>query len=136
MYLPPEQGPFPVVLYFHGGGWVIADKDVYDGGARALAKASGAAVVSVDYRRAPEHPFPAAWNDAMAAYRWLLGNPARVDGDGGRIALAGESAGGQFVRHELPDKTAEVRDDLSIAAIQRDQFSVGNRERCGHPAGT
>ena len=96
VYLPPEQGPFPVVLYFHGGGWVIADKDVYDGGARALAKASGAAVVSVDYRRAPEHPFPAAWNDAMAAYRWLLGNPARVDGDGGRIALAGESAGGSL----------------------------------------
>ncbi len=96
LYLPEGDGPFPVVLYFHGGGWVIADKDVYDGGARALAKSAQAAVVSVDYRLAPEHPFPAAWDDALAAYKWLLGNPAKVDGDGGRIALAGESAGGNL----------------------------------------
>lgn len=96
IYLPEGDGPFPVVLYFHGGGWVIADKDVYDGGARALAKSAQAVVVSIDYRRAPEHPFPAAWDDALAAYRWLLGNPAKVNGDGGRIALAGESAGGNL----------------------------------------
>jgi acetyl esterase/lipase len=96
VYLPEGNGPFPVVLYFHGGGWVLANKDVYDGGARALAKASDAAVVSVDYRLAPEHPFPAAWDDALAAYRWVLGNPAKVNGDGGRIALAGESAGGNL----------------------------------------
>lgn len=96
VYLPEGHGPFPVVLYFHGGGWVIADKDVYDGGARSLAKAAHAAVVSVDYRQAPEHPFPAAWNDALAAYKWLLGNPAKVNGDGGRVALAGESAGGNL----------------------------------------
>lgn len=96
VYVPEGQGPFPVVLYFHGGGWVIADRKVYDGGARALAKSAGAAVVSVDYRQAPEHKFPAAWDDALAAYRWLLGNPAKVNGDGGRIALAGESAGGNL----------------------------------------
>src|SRR5688572_14287290 len=94
VYLPEGSGPFPVVLYFHGGGWVIGSKDVYDGGARALSKAAQAAVVSLDYRLAPEHPFPAAWDDALAAYKWLLGNPAKVNGDGGRIALAGESAGG------------------------------------------
>lgn len=96
LYLPQGAGPFPTVLYFHGGGWVIANKDVYDGGARALAKAANAVVVSVDYRLAPEHPFPAAWDDALAAYQWLLGNPAKVNGDGGRIALAGESAGGNL----------------------------------------
>lgn len=96
IYLPEGVGPFPVVLYFHGGGWVIGSKDVYDGGARALARAAQAAVVSVDYRLAPEHPFPAAWDDALAAYRWLLGNPAKINGDGGRIALAGESAGGNL----------------------------------------
>jgi acetyl esterase/lipase len=96
VYLPEGAGPHPVVLYFHGGGWVIASKEVYDGGARALAKAADAVVVSVDYRLAPENPFPAAWDDALAAYRWLLGNPAKVNGDGGRIALAGESAGGNL----------------------------------------
>ncbi len=96
IYLPEGVGPFPVVLYFHGGGWVIGSKDVYDAGARALARSAQAAVVSVDYRLAPEHPFPAAWDDAFAAYKWLLGNPAKINGDGGRIALAGESAGGNL----------------------------------------
>lgn len=89
-------GPLPVVLYFHGGGWVIADRKVYDGGARGLAKASGAIVVSVDYRQAPEHRFPAAWDDALAAYRWLTTNAASLGGDPSRLALAGESAGGNL----------------------------------------
>ncbi|HTU66603.1 MAG TPA: alpha/beta hydrolase [Steroidobacteraceae bacterium] len=96
VYVPEGAGPFPVVLYFHGGGWVIADRKVYDGGARSLAKAANAAVVSVDYRQAPEHRFPAAWDDAFAAYRWLLANSAQVNGDGGAVALAGESAGGNL----------------------------------------
>lgn len=89
-------GPLPVVLYFHGGGWVIADRKVYDGGARGLAKTSGAIVVSVDYRQAPEHRFPAAWDDALAAYRWLTTNAASLGGDPSRLALAGESAGGNL----------------------------------------
>lgn len=89
-------GPLPVVLYFHGGGWVIADRKVYDGGARGLAKASGAIVVSVDYRQAPEHRFPAAWDDALTAYRWLTTNAASLGGDPSRLALAGESAGGNL----------------------------------------
>ncbi|RYF28634.1 MAG: alpha/beta hydrolase [Comamonadaceae bacterium] len=88
--------PLPVVLYFHGGGWVIADKDVYDGGARGLAKEAHAIVVSVDYRQAPEHKFPAAWDDALASYRWLTQNAAQLGGDPSRLALAGESAGGNL----------------------------------------
>jgi acetyl esterase len=60
VYTPAGKGPFPVIVYFHGGGWVIADKDVYDGGARGLSKSAQAIVVSVDYRRAPEAKFPAA----------------------------------------------------------------------------
>ncbi|MHC5721893.1 MAG: alpha/beta hydrolase, partial [Nostoc sp.] len=63
VYTPAGKGPFPVVVYFHGGGWVIADKKVYDGGARGIAKAANAIVVSVDYRQAPENKFPAAWDD-------------------------------------------------------------------------
>ena len=88
------QGPLPVVLYFHGGGWVIADRKVYAGGARGLARNAQAVVVSVDYRRAPEAPFPAQHDDALAAYRWLLQNAASIGGDPSRIAFAGESAGG------------------------------------------
>lgn len=96
VYTPEGAGPLPVVLYFHGGGWVIADRKVYDGGARGLAKASGAIVVSVDYRQAPEHRFPAAWDDALAAYRWLTMHAADIGGDPARLALAGESAGGNL----------------------------------------
>ncbi len=89
-------GPMPAVLYFHGGGWVLADPTVYAGGARGLARNSGAIVVSIDYRRAPEAPFPAQHDDALAAYRWLLQNAASIGTDPGRIALAGESAGGNL----------------------------------------
>ncbi len=89
-------GPLPVVLYFHGGGWVIADRKVYDGGARGLARQAHAIVVSVDYRQAPEHRFPAAWDDALAAYRWLTTHADTLGGDPHRLALAGESAGGNL----------------------------------------
>lgn len=96
VYTPAGAGPFPVVVYFHGGGWVIADKQVYDGGARGLAKQAQAVVVSVDYRLAPEAKFPAAWDDALAAYKWVAANAASIKGDPMRMALAGESAGGNL----------------------------------------
>ncbi|MET0291912.1 MAG: alpha/beta hydrolase, partial [Steroidobacteraceae bacterium] len=85
-----------VVVYFHGGGWVIADRHVYDGGARGLSKAANAIVISVDYRQAPEHKFPAAWDDALAAYRWAIAHAADFGGNAQRVALAGESAGGNL----------------------------------------
>jgi acetyl esterase len=95
IYTPASgAGPWPVVVYYHGGGWVIASKDVYDGGARALSKMANAVVVSVDYRQGPEHKFPAAHDDAIATYRWVLDNAASIKGDPRRVALAGESAGG------------------------------------------
>ncbi|CAI3787748.1 Acetyl esterase [Pseudomonas sp. MM227] len=96
VYTPEGTGPFPVVLYFHGGGWVFADRKVYDGGARGISKQANAVVVSVDYRRAPENKFPAAHEDALAAYRWLSKNAASLNGDAKRLALAGESAGGNL----------------------------------------
>ena len=96
VYTPDGAGPFPVVVYFHGGGWVIADKEVYDGGARALSKQANAIVVSVDYRRSPEVKFPAAWDDALASYKWVSENAASMKGDPRRMALAGESAGGNL----------------------------------------
>lgn len=96
IYTPEGAGPFPVVVYFHGGGWVIADKQVYDGGARGISKQANAVVVSVDYRQAPENKFPAAWDDALASYKWAIANAASIKGDPKRIALAGESAGGNL----------------------------------------
>ena len=96
IYTPKGKGPFPVIVYYHGGGWVIADLDVYDASPRALANASGAIVVSAHYRQAPEHKFPAAHDDAFAAYRWTLDNAASFGGDPARVAVAGESAGGNL----------------------------------------
>jgi acetyl esterase len=97
IYTPRDQSAvLPVIVYFHGGGWVIADKNVYDGGARSLSSKSKAIVISVDYRQAPEHKFPAAWDDALAAYRWTIENAAELNGDTTRVALAGESAGGNL----------------------------------------
>lgn len=90
------RGPLPVIVYFHGGGWVVADINVYDAGARALARESGAMVISFEYRHAPENKFPAAHDDAVAAYRWTLANAARLGGDPRKIAVAGESAGGNL----------------------------------------
>lgn len=90
------RGALPIILYFHGGGWVLADSKVYAGGARGLAREARAIVISVDYRRAPEAPFPAQHEDALASYRWILKNGARLGGDPSRIAFAGESAGGNL----------------------------------------
>ena len=91
----PAQG-MPVILYIHGGGWVIADLDVYDASPRALAKKANAIVVSVHYRQAPEHKFPAAHDDTLAAYKWLLENAQSWGGDAKRVAIVGESAGGNM----------------------------------------
>lgn len=96
VYTPGGSGPFPVVLYFHGGGWVLGSIDSDDASARGIATTARAVVVSVGYRLAPEHPFPAAWEDALAAYQWLLDHAACIQGDGSRIALAGEGAGGNL----------------------------------------
>lgn len=89
-------GMLPVIVYYHGGGWVIADLDTYDASARSLAEKVGAMVVSVHYRQAPEHKFPTAHNDAFAAYEWVVKNAATMSGDAKRIAVAGESAGGNL----------------------------------------
>jgi acetyl esterase/lipase len=91
-----DTEPRPVVVYFHGGGWVIADLDVYDPSPRALAKATGCVFVSCHYRHAPENKFPAAHEDAWAAWQWVTGNAAALGGDGERFAIVGESAGGNL----------------------------------------
>ncbi len=96
IYTPAGQGLFPVILYIHGGGWVIADLDTYDSSPRALANAAKAIVVSTHYRLAPEHPFPASHEDTFAAYQWVRKNAESFHGDADRLAVAGESAGGNM----------------------------------------
>ena len=90
----PVAGPVPLVVYLHGGGWVIGSVATHDRACRRLAAASGAAVLSIDYRRAPEHPWPAAVDDTLAALRWVATRPAVLDPHPTAVAVAGDSAGG------------------------------------------
>ncbi len=94
----PKTGKthYPVVVYYHGGGWVIATIDTYNASAQALAEKTDAIVVAVEYRKGPEFKFPTAHNDAFTAYKWALQNAAGFKGDSTRVALAGESAGGNL----------------------------------------
>jgi len=92
-YLPEGEPPFPTVAYFHGGGWVVGDLDTHDRTCRTLTDAAGCLVVSVDYRLAPENPFPAAVEDVYAATEWLGEHAGEFGGDPGRLAVAGDSAG-------------------------------------------
>lgn len=97
VYTPAGTGPFPVVVYCHGGGYVVGDLDTQDMIARVLCSWSGSVVVSVDYRLAPEHPFPAAPDDTFAVLEWAATNANDIGGDSARLALAGDSAGGNLV---------------------------------------
>ena len=96
VYTPEGSPPFPIVVFFHGGGWVVGTLDTYDPLCRALAAATPAVVVSVDYRLAPEHRWPAAAEDAYAATLWASRHAAELGGAQHRLAVAGDSAGGNL----------------------------------------
>jgi acetyl esterase len=96
LYRPAGEGPLPALLYFFGGGWVLGTIDTADGVSRSLANASGALVVVTGYRLAPEHPFPAAVDDCYAAVGWVAGHAAEIGADPARLAVGGDSAGGNL----------------------------------------
>lgn len=96
VYTPEGIGPLPVIVYFHGGGWVLYDLDTFNPICRDLANAAGAIVFAVAYRLAPEHPFPAAVDDAFATVCWVADHAGEIGGDGSGIAVAGDSSGGNL----------------------------------------
>jgi acetyl esterase len=96
VYTPSGSGPFPVLVYYHGGGWVIGNRDSVDAPCRSLANSAQCVVVSVDYRLAPEHKFPTAAEDCYDATRWVAEHAGELAVDAGRIAVGGDSAGGNL----------------------------------------
>jgi acetyl esterase len=96
VYTPNGTAPFPLLVYFHGGGWVLGGIDTHDGTCRSLANGAGCVVVSVDYRLAPEHRYPAAAEDCCAATQWAAAHAAELGADARRVAVGGDSAGGNL----------------------------------------
>lgn len=121
IYTPSGEGPVPVLVFFHGGGWMLGDLDTHDALCRALTNAAGTVVVSVAYRRAPEHHFPAALTDSYAATEWIGRNAASIGGDPDALAVGGDSAGGTLA-------TA-----VALLARDRDTLSI-DRQVLAYPA--
>jgi acetyl esterase len=96
VYRPEGDGPLPLIAYVHGGGWMLGSVDSFDTVVRALANASGAVLASIEYRLAPEDPFPAGLDDVLCAVRWLAASAAELGVDPERLAIAGDSAGGNL----------------------------------------
>ncbi|MBB1601987.1 alpha/beta hydrolase [Variovorax sp. UMC13] len=116
IYRPQAAGPLPTVAYFHGGGYVIGDLSTHDNMCREICRGAQAVVVSVDYRLAPEHPFPAGIEDAVAATKWIVAH-ARELGGNDTVAVAGDSAGGNFaavVTQQLRDAGLPLAAQLLI----------------------
>jgi acetyl esterase len=110
--VPPGSAPFPVLVYLHGGGWSIGDCASHAKLTRQLCIGAGAVVVSVDYRLAPENPYPAPLDDCVAAVRWVRENAGRLGGDAARMAIGGDSAGGNL----SAAVSIELRRELSLRA--------------------
>jgi acetyl esterase len=108
LYTPADTTtPSGLLVYFHGGGFVIGDLETHDAHCRRLAHASGQRVLAVDYRLAPEHPFPAGHDDALAATRWAFDHAAELGADPARIGVGGDSAGGNLAASIALDLRAD-----------------------------
>jgi acetyl esterase len=133
LYRPLGSAPnaaLPALIYFHGGGWVIGDLDTHDVVCRQIANGSGAAVVSVDYRLAPEHKFPAAGEDAIAATAWIAAHGATLGIDTARLAVGGDSAGGNLAAVVALD----ARDRNGPKLIQQTLIYPATESTMSHPS--
>ncbi len=133
LYRPLGSAPnaaLPALIYFHGGGWVIGDLDTHDVVCRQIANGSGGAVVSVDYRLAPEHKFPAAVEDAIAATAWIAAHGATLGIDTARLAVGGDSAGGNLAAVVALD----ARDRNGPKLIQQTLIYPATESTMSHPS--
>ena len=137
LYTPAEAAtPSGLVVYFHGGGFVIGDLESHDAHCRRLAHHSGQRVMAVDYRLAPEHPFPAGHDDALAATRWAFDHAAELGADPARIGVGGDSAGGNLAASVALDLRADPERRLKLQmllypAVWPDEETASRRERDG-----
>ncbi|MGH3084992.1 MAG: alpha/beta hydrolase, partial [Gaiellaceae bacterium] len=117
LYRPSGDGDMGLLVYLHGGGWVVGDLETHDSTCRALAADSGHAVLSVDYRLAPEHPFPAAFDDALAATRWASSHADELGCAPGRLAIGGDSAGGNLAAAVAQEAVVPLRFQLLVYPV-------------------
>jgi acetyl esterase len=131
VYRPAGDAPKPVVVYYHGGGWVLGSLETHDGTCRRLADGADAVVVSVDYRMGPEDRFPAAVEDSYAALTWVAANAAELGADAARLVVAGDSAGGNLaaVTSQLArDGGPAIRSQLLIYPVTDHEFTSVSME--------
>ena len=134
IYAASKKEGLPIAVYFHGGGWVLGSLDSDDPACRQVAKTSGAIVVSVNYRHAPEAPFPAAADDCLAAVLWLAKNAKKIGGDPSRIAVFGWSAGGNLaavVAQKAAAAGVALRGQALITPVTDSDFSRGSYKENG-----
>ena len=139
LYTPPgAAAKSPLLVYFHGGGWVIGDLETHDGHCRRLAAYAGVRVLAVDYRLAPEHPFPASHDDALAATKWAFDHAAEIGVDPARIAVGGCSAGGNLAASVALDLRNDPQRKLAFQmllypVIWPEQESATRKSRAAGP---
>lgn len=134
MYRPDDAGPLPLLVYFHGGGFVVGDTDFTDGVCRILALRSPAVVVSVDYRLAPEHPYPAAVEDCTFAVQWCYENAASLGARSGALAVAGDSAGGNLSAVVAQRDARAGRNQIGLQALIYPCVDATRTDRPSHLA--
>ena len=135
LYTPPDAVmPLPVLLYMHGGGWVVGSIATHDPFCRLLCEAAGIQILSIDFRLAPEYPFPAALNDTLAAWHWLVEHANEIGGDRQRLAVGGDSAGANLAT--VAANRLSAAGDTVQPAAQLLLFPVTDHPSAGHASYT